>query len=313
MKVSTIRKTVLLCLLAFSMSTFGAGVHLVSAQDETTPEPSPEATSEVVQSCAECHIDTALEWEASAHAQAYHSEGFQQALSDGADDSCFACHTTGYTPFNGEYSHAGVTCEACHGETPANHPDEPVLVEPGLEVCATCHETTYQEWQVSAHGNEGIECTSCHNPHEQALRFGTAEELCLNCHQEERTDYVHVSHEGEMCSDCHWHRGTFDMDVHLITGELSSSGHDAQVETLACIDCHSNLDGEIVSAEGEGMSGTELRLVTQELETEIANVRAQGENEAAVRLIQGVVVGLAFGAILAFLFMRLRPGRRVRE
>ncbi|MCA9915222.1 MAG: hypothetical protein KC496_17835, partial [Anaerolineae bacterium] len=198
-------------------------------------------------------------------------------------------------------------------ETPENHPEEPVIVQPGLEICATCHEITYQEWQVSAHGNAEIECTSCHDPHKQVLRLETAEALCTNCHQEARTDYSHVSHEGETCSDCHWHRGTFDMDVHLITGELGTSGHDAQVETLACIDCHSNLDDTVVSAESEVVSEMELRLVTQELETEVANVRAQGQNEAAVRLIQGVVVGLAFGAVLAFLFMRLRPGRRVRE
>lgn len=313
MKASTIRTQVLLFLLVFPFSVFWFGVQLVSAQEETTPEPSPEATSEVVQDCGECHIDIAIDWETSAHAQAFHSEGFQEAISNGADSSCYTCHTTGYTPYNREYTHEGVTCEACHGQTPADHPDEPVAVLPGLDVCATCHTTTYQEWEMSAHGNAEIPCTSCHDPHEQALRFETADALCLNCHQEERNDYVHVSHEGELCSNCHWHRGTFDEEVHLVTGDLGTSGHDAQVETLACIDCHSNLDGEMVSAESEEISGTELRLVTQELQTEVENVRAQGENEAAVRLIQGIVVGLTFGAILAFLFFRLRPGRRIRE
>ncbi len=295
------------------MSLFWVGIQLVGAQEDSAEQPAPEATSEVMQSCGECHIDITIDWEASDHAQAYHSEGFQMALSEGADPACYACHTTGYTPFNEEYSHEGVTCEACHGETPGDHPDEPVVVMPGLDVCASCHTTTYQEWQMSAHGSEEIPCTSCHDPHEQSLRFNTTQELCLNCHQEERTDYAHVSHESEACSDCHWHRGTFDTEVHLVTGELGTSGHDAHVETLACIDCHSDLDESVAVAENTELGGMELRLVTQELETEIANVRAQGENEAAVRLAQGVVVGLAFGAILAFLFMRLRPGRQVRE
>jgi predicted CXXCH cytochrome family protein len=313
MKAPTTQKTVILCLLTFSISVFLVGVPLVSAQDDATPLPAPEATSEVTQTCGECHIDITINWETSAHAQTFHSDEFQSALNDGVDDTCYACHTTGYTPFNGEYSHEGVACEACHGQTPANHPDEPVAVLPGLDVCASCHTTTYQEWQMSAHGSEEIPCTSCHDPHEQALRFETTQDLCLNCHQEERTDYAHVSHESEACSDCHWHRGTFDAEVHLVTGDLGTSGHDAHVETLACIDCHSNLDEVVAVAENTEPGGTELRLVTQELETEIANVRAQGENEAAVRLAQGVVVGLAFGAILAFLFIRLSPGRRVRE
>jgi len=305
---------VLLFVLMFSTSVFGVGIQLISAQDDPTLVPSPEATSEVSQTCSECHIDITVNWEASAHAQAFHSDGFQTALSDGAGDSCYECHTTGYMPFNGEYNHEGVTCEACHGETPADHPDEPVVVVPGLDVCATCHEITYQEWEMSAHGNEEIPCTSCHDPHGQALRFETAEALCVNCHQEERTDYAHISHEAESCTNCHWHRGTFDTELHLVTGDLSASGHDAHVETLACIDCHSDLDESVVADAGETrLSGTELRLVTQELETEIANVRAQGENEAAVRLVQGGVVGIIGGAILAFLFMRLSPGRRIRE
>lgn len=315
MKALTIHRLVLVGLLTFSVSMFWISAQLVSAQDDPTPPPevTPEMTGEPSQTCGECHIDVTVNWETSPHAQTFHSEAFQSAISDGTDGACYACHTTGYTPFNGEYTHEGVTCEACHGETPEDHPDEPVAVQPGLDVCASCHVATYQEWQVSAHGNEEIPCTSCHDPHEPAFRFETVQALCLNCHQEERTDYAHLSHEGEECSDCHLHRGVFDTEAHLITGELSASGHDAHVETAACIDCHSDLDESVVAAENTSVSGTELRLVTQELETEIANVRAQGENEAAVRLIQGIVVGVAAGAILAFLFFRLRPGQQVQE
>lgn len=313
MKAPTVHRRVLLYFLATSLVLFGITAHRVTAQEDPDPPLAPEATSEVSQSCGECHIDITINWETSPHAGTFHSEAFQNALSDGIDTTCYACHTTGYTPFNGEYSHEGVTCQACHGQTPENHPDEPVAVLPGLEVCASCHVATYQEWQVSAHGNAEIPCTSCHDPHEQAFRFETVQDLCLNCHQEERTDYAHVTHEGEMCSDCHLHRGTFDADLHLLTGDLGTSGHDAVVDTLACLDCHSSLDEGFAVADNTIGSGTELTFVTQELQTEIENMRAQGENEAAVRLMQGIVVGIAGGAVLMFLFFRLNPGRWSQE
>jgi predicted CXXCH cytochrome family protein len=304
-----------LCMLIVSVFLLAVAVQFVNAQaqDEPVPSPTPELTTEVAQTCGECHIDVAVNWEASAHSQTFHTDAFRSAIDDGIDAACYACHTTGFTPFDGNYTHEGVACEACHGDTPEDHPDEPIIVLPGLDVCASCHVPTYQEWQRSAHGNAEMPCTSCHDPHTQAMRFETVQELCLNCHEEARTDYAHVTHETEMCSDCHWHRGTFDTETHLLTGDLGSSGHDAQVETLACIDCHSNLDESIAVADASIVSGPELSLITQELETEIANVRAQGENEAAVRLVQGIVVGIAGGAILAFLFVRLSPGQRVRE
>jgi hypothetical protein len=54
-------------------------------------------------------------------------------------------------------------------------------------------------------------------------------------------------------------------------------------------------------------------LLIQELEAELSNVRAQGENISAVRLIQGIVMGLAFGMVVSIVIIRLRPGRFDRE
>lgn len=282
----------------------------IAAAQDTEAEPVSTEEAEP-QQCAECHIDVVADWQDSAHANAYHSDGFQAALADGADDSCFACHTTGYQAFSGEFTHAGVTCEACHGVTPANHPDEAVAVPVGLEVCADCHTTTYQEWQVSAHGDASLECTSCHNPHPQQVRFGENNALCLNCHgDEELPGYAHVTHQEEECTSCHWHRGEFDSEQHILTGALMPTGHEGNVETLACIDCHEDIDEEYVQdtvpIEQAGLTS----LVTvQELEAELESVRAQGQNTSAVRLMQGLVVGLAFGAVVTVGIVRLRPGR----
>lgn len=304
--------------MLIAVCCFFVGIQ-ASAQD-TPPAETPYTTEAYVQGCEECHIDVVADWQDSDHAMTFHTEAFQSAIADGADDSCYACHTTGYTAFNGEYHYEGITCEACHGLTPENHPDEPISVEPGLNICADCHATTYHEWEMSAHGNAEMPCTSCHNPHEQALRFGNAEALCLNCHgDEERTDYVHVSHETEDCVSCHWHKGMFDAETHLVTGELFPSGHEAQVETVSCIECHSELDDDaLIDGDGDtdadvAPSGLDVRVQFQELSAELDNVRAQGENLSAVRLMQGIVVGLAFGAVIATLFARLRPGQALQE
>jgi len=274
-----------------------------------------QTISDDPQDCAECHIDVTLDWETSDHAQTFHTDAFQSAINNGADAStCYQCHTTDYTPFNGEYTHEGVSCESCHGQTPATHPDEPFAVAPGLDMCAECHITTYNEWQVSAHGLTEMPCTSCHDPHAQALRFDTTQDLCLNCHvDDDLSSYVHVSHEAESCSDCHWHRGTFDTTTHLISGELSPSGHEGLVETLACVTCHEDLEDTVAVAPAESIPPLEMRVALQELEVEVANVRAQGENVSAVRLVQGLVVGVVAGIILSFLLSRLRPGQRVEE
>ena len=97
------------------------------------------------QTCAECHIDVVADWQDSIHATTYHSPAFQDAIADGVDSSCLDCHTTCYSPVTGEIGAEGVTCEACHGTTPKNHPEEPVPVLNGVDVCAECHLTTYHE------------------------------------------------------------------------------------------------------------------------------------------------------------------------
>ena len=287
---------------------------VANAQDDgDTADDETEDVDEYVQGCAECHIDVVADWQETPHAMAL-GEGFQAVWNE--DTSCLSCHATGYQAFSGEFTHAGVTCESCHGETPANHPDEPVSVSDGIEMCATCHTTTYHEWEGSPHGAQDLPCTACHNPHAQELRFETSTLLCTNCHEDAiNTGFAHVSHTEQACSDCHWHRGEFDSEAHYATGQLFHTGHDAMVETLACTDCHEQDETMIAlqTSEENGeveliMPGADTRVLIRELEAEVDSVRAQGENAAATHLMQGGALGLSVGAIVAFLFFRLRPG-----
>lgn len=286
-----------------------AGISLlgatVAAAQEATPEPEPVS----VQDCAECHLDVVAEWQTSPHAQAYVAPGFQTKWQEtGSDPMCLSCHTTGFVPRTGAYDHEGITCAACHGQTPANHPPEPVAIDPGVEVCADCHTTTFAEWQMSAHGEQQLACTSCHTPHNQGIRFETADALCLNCHDQTRDDYAHVTHLEQACVDCHWYKG-FDETLHVMTGNLMPTGHDSVVETRTCLDCHASLDETVTVSTGAQHPLLDAQIRIGELEAEVQTVRAQGQNEAAVLLIQGLLVGAVLAAAVTLAFFGIRRFR----
>lgn len=284
-----------------------AGAASVSAQEaELTPE--PEA-----QDCAECHIDIVASWQTSSHAQAYHDEEFQSYWQQaGQKVECLACHTTGFIPATGEYDHEGVTCAGCHGETPTNHPPEPVSVDPGVRVCADCHTTTYAEWQRSMHGEQQLACTTCHNPHPQSLRFETSDALCLNCHEEPGENYAHISHPEQTCVECHWHR-SLDSEEHFVTGNLMPTGHDSQVETRTCLDCHAELgETQLVSTGAGEQPLLQAQVRIQELEAQLQTTRVESENNALSLGAQGILFGsgltVLLAAALAGLWSRRRSG-----
>jgi len=296
-QLSPLRRWIVL----FALLLIAFGVNTASAQEaEVTPEPVP-------QDCAECHIDIVASWQDSVHAQAYHDAEFQQAWqTNGEQTECLACHTTGFIPATGEYMQEGVTCTACHGVTPENHPPEVVTVDPGVRVCSDCHTTTYAEWQLSAHGTQQLACTTCHNPHPQSLRFETSTALCLNCHDEPLTDYAHVSHPEQQCIDCHWHKGNLDPE-HVLTGNLMPTGHDGFVETRTCLECHDSLDEtQLVSTGGSDQPLLQAQVRIRELEAELQTKQVEGDNSALALGVQGLLIGAVFTALLSIVIFGLR-------
>jgi len=298
-----------LVVLVFGM----VGVVLAEANGsaQSTSAQAPEG-------CAACHLDVVNAWQGGLHAQAYSDPVFQQAWeAQNKNVTCLACHTTGFVPRTGEYVHEGVTCEACHGQTPADHPPAPVKVDPGVEICADCHATTYAEWQKSAHGQQQLACTSCHNPHPQTLRFDSPNALCLNCHKQARDDYVHLTHAVQQCVDCHWHHGSKeDLIAHGVSGALFPTGHDASVGTAACVDCHQQITtNPVIQQEQQaqqelGLNGPHPLLNAQvrirELQAQVQTVDAQGANTSALRLAQGFIIGAVVGAVVVFGALRFR-------
>jgi hypothetical protein len=280
-------------------------------QDTTPPPP---------ESCAECHLDIVAAWEGGTHAQAYSDPIFQSAWQEQANAlECLECHTTGFVARTGEYEHEGVTCEACHGQTPAEHPESPVSIDPGVEICADCHTTTFTEWEESEHGNQQLACTTCHQPHPQQLRFEEANMLCLNCHDEEaRDDYAHLTHTDQECVDCHWfHADLADLQEHYMSGNLFPTGHAGKVETQSCVSCHEEQTESGVIEQGEeALAELDLPVSThpllqaqvqiKELEAEVDTVQAQGANTSALRMVQGLIIGLVVGGLGVFGVTRFR-------
>lgn len=306
----------------------GSGVYAQDGSPTSTPPAPLDATplapldatpSAPPQSCAECHLDVVAAWETGLHAKAYSDPIFQEMWQEqGQDVTCLECHTTGFNPRTGEFAHEGVTCEACHGQTPAEHPPEPVMINPGVETCETCHATTVNEWEISAHGEQQLACTTCHNPHPQELRFETANALCLNCHDEDaRDDYAHLVHTEQQCVECHWFRADLeDLQAHYESGALFPTGHSGIVETTACIDCHAEITDRDVMDLGQDAQ-TDLELLSEhplleaqvrieELEAEVDTARAQGANSSALRMVQGLIVGVVLGGIVVASVARFR-------
>ncbi len=308
-----------------ALFSYQIGAHAQDTDDDTDPSsatttPVDELATEG-QRCSECHLDVTQAWQDSTHAQAYADPRFQtEWVARGEDPSCLACHTTGFVPRTGTFDHPGVTCEACHGQTPANHPEVPVSVDPGVRVCADCHPTTVDEWEISGHGEQNIACVACHNPHPQEIRQGDVNTLCLSCHEDNLSGgFAHETHMEQECADCHWHYSEVS-EEHFINGSLLPSGHDGVVETQACTDCHVEMDEDFTAIANELNEDLppdhpllEARVRITELEAEVETVDAQGQNAAAVSLIQGLLVGAAIGGIVIFGGARLLGSRREEE
>jgi len=288
-------------LLLIFLLLIGAGS--AAAQDpspEVTPEITPEATPSP--DCGTCHIDVRAQWETSTHANAWHDPEFQSVwTAGGSTSSCLECHTTGYVRRTGNYDHVGVTCAACHGETPLTHPDEPEPYSAAVDIekCGDCHPTTITEWETSPHSVD-MACTSCHTLHPQGIAAESAEALCLSCHTDPLTGYTHTDHPDEVaCVDCHWHQGSVSQE-HFVNGSLLPTGHDSLVESKTCNACHTENDPD-----WQLISMTQPRSEAEPLpEGEIV-----GAEFALMDVLMGLILGAGLGAVIVAVVYATIKGR----
>ena len=183
------------------------------AQDESVMDSSAAYSEDGVQSCITCH---GADDELPAHEILATPHGM---LSDPA------------SPF-GEGAH---DCETCHGPSKAHlsrnedgsRPPVDFVFESGTgikeqnAICLNCHQDAQRfHWSGSTHDIEEIACVNCHEIHEvndPVLALETQPQVCFECHQEQRAQFLRQSRH----------------PVQASTNALSHTG------LLSCTDCHS--------------------------------------------------------------------------
>jgi predicted CXXCH cytochrome family protein len=261
-------------------------------------------------SCAGCHKEIHETWSGTLHSQAFSSPVFQEDwVNQGSSASCLECHTTGYDPATGKFAEESVACESCHGPLQKTHPQVPMPITPDYTLCARCHKTTTDEWQASKHGAVKINCEACHNPHSQAPRAESVNELCTNCHKDTGSSFTHGTHanSGLQCSDCHM-AAVSHVDA---TGGLFATGHTFSVGSEACVNCHKDTvhtRDTILKVSGQTAgtmpSAEELEKTVHAQEQQIQSLEAQSSVRLYTGLIQGAIVGLTMGGVAAWVVSR---------
>jgi predicted CXXCH cytochrome family protein len=270
-----------------------AALSLIVAQGYAgTPlSPSPQTT------CITCHYEIFEAWDGSAHGKAAENEGFlAEWEARGEPKECNACHTTGYDPQTGESVAGGVTCLACHGPAPADHPSEPMPVTRTSEGCAECHQETYFAWRASVHAAEDIACSTCHDPHGTVLKADDGSALCATCHGTRAANFAHSEHQaqGLTCLDCHLN----ELDV-APAGGHAQRDHTFSVDLATCTECHAyQLHAAGGPTTSEPVAETETLDAMSAVESAQISAEPGAVSPMAFATLSGLI-GMATGMILA--------------
>jgi len=186
--------------------------------------------------CATCHKEVVEAWSGGYHSQALEDPIFNEAWeSQGKPGECLECHVTGYDLVSGTWEADGISCIACHPTISEGHPIEPADVNHSPDLCGNCHTDMFFEWQASVHGQKGIACVNCHNPHGNELKMESPEKLCSACHRTLSEEFAHSQHnlQGLTCIDCHMAEMEGDPNH-------PHKDHSFYVGIKTCNNCHSN-------------------------------------------------------------------------
>lgn len=295
-------------LIALMFALLAAGVTLVIASAQGENPPAAPTSS---QDCVTCHTEYEMTWQNGAHGKAGSDPIFlDEWTKQGKPGACLVCHTTGYDPATATYQAEGVTCEACHGPAPADHPKSPMPVDRSPDLCGRCHSDTrfgWQDWKVSTHYQRGMDCATCHDPHSASLKKPTGprdavpttdevSQLCINCHKENSMNFSYTSHnqKGVSCVDCHV--------KHLENGERAAHtvpDHSFNASLESCNTCHAAQMHSPTDALAPEPSAVPVS-VEQANEVQLASVTPEPEpvSPMGFSALAGLI-GLAGGMVLA--------------
>jgi hypothetical protein len=249
--------------------------------------------------CALCHEKETQEWQVSKHASAINQNFLGVWEREGKKWECLVCHTSQSDRKTGSFSHAGVSCESCHGTTSEDHPDKQKVSLPiTSETCQSCHSITYGEWRISAHGQKGIRCFDCHKMHGMQQRKDDPDQMCGSCHTERLESFSHATHhiKGVQCISCHM--------PEVMTGAMKIKGaglrgHTFGVGAETCTHCHremvhqshetASLEEEVARLKSVNPASLEKQVGTLEVQSQKLRTDLQANRRVFIPL-----VGMAF-------------------
>jgi len=263
---------------------------------------SPHQEGPVRTDCQECHESVVTHWENSAHGMAAVVPAFQEAWEEnGKSPECLSCHTTNYDPATGMWETNGIFCSVCHTDQSGPHPETPMPTDPSSRLCGSCHLDTYDEWQVSVHGEGEMACVNCHNPHTTTLKVGNMRDLCTTCHNEEGHFYSYTAHaqRGLKCTDCH-----LRVSETPIGEGHGQRLHTFRVDLATCNQCHGE-EMHYPVAE-DLMADTELMqsayapssAVISEMDPQIVADEPSPQPAQPINYLLVAAVGAGFGAAM---------------
>ncbi|HND47950.1 MAG TPA: cytochrome c3 family protein [Anaerolineales bacterium] len=246
-------------ILALMVSLLIAGVSILAASAQDANPPTPTGDEE--ETCADCHEEFEMSWKNGPHGNATSDPIFVKDWTDqGKPSACLACHVTGYDENTGAWEKDGVYCTACHLDDGGDHPKTTMSVDATGGTCGTCHTDArfgMKEWEESTHFAAGMDCTTCHDPHNASLKItvnlkeqkvADASQLCISCHEEASMNFPYSTHskQGVTCIDCHLEHVESDAAVHQV------ADHSFKASITTCNSCHANqmhTDGQAEATE----------------------------------------------------------------
>ncbi|MGW8249626.1 MAG: multiheme c-type cytochrome [Anaerolineales bacterium] len=260
--------------------------------------------------CATCHQEFQAAWEKSRHGIATSDPAFQLEWEKaGKPGDCLECHVTGYDAATGTWQADGITCVACHNPVPENHPLEPMGSDSSSQLCGTCHNETYFQWQVSGHRQGGLDCYGCHDPHATGLKAENSAILCANCHRDRSSNFTHSAHsqQGLTCANCH---------LANIDGATSGEGHGTKdhsffVSLTTCNTCHVYQMHDPVAVHPENPTPAPADAMSS-VETATVSHDPVPVSPVGFTALSGLV-GVALGVIIAPWIDRLQRQRRIDD